>query len=166
MRPASEIIPDLRWRIALLVGAAIAISYLDRQTLPVAIKAVQRDIAISNEQFSLLNTAFLVTYGIMYAIGGRLLDCLGTRAGFVLCMAFWSLACISHGFARSVGMLAASRLFLGAGEGGGFPAATRAVAEWFPVSERSSAMGIINAGTALGAVAAPPLIALILTRST
>src|SRR5262249_44781342 len=59
---------------------------------------------------------------------------------------------------------AASRLLLGAGEGGGFPAATRAVAEWFPVAERSSAMGIINAGTALGAVAAPPLVAAIVSH--
>jgi ACS family hexuronate transporter-like MFS transporter len=151
-----------RWKIAVLVSAAIAISYLDRQTLPVAIKAVQKDIPISNEHFSLLNTAFLITYGLMYAVGGKLLDVLGTRLGFTLCMLFWSLACASHGFALSVGMLAASRLLLGAGEGGGFPAATKAVAEWFPVTERSSAMGIINAGTAIGAVAAPPLIALIL----
>jgi ACS family hexuronate transporter-like MFS transporter len=153
----------LRWKIALLVCAAIAISYLDRQTLPVAIKAIQADIPITNEQFSMLNTAFLLTYGLMYAIGGKLLDMLGTRKGFTLCMLFWSLACASHGFAFSAGALAASRLLLGAGEGGGFPAATRAVAEWFPVSERSVAMGIINAGTALGGVAAPPLIALVLS---
>ena len=61
-------------------------------------------------------------------------------------------------------MLAASRLLLGVGEGGGFPAATRAVAEWFPVDERATAMGIINAGTAVGAVVAPPLIALVLVH--
>lgn len=146
----------------MLVSAAIAISYLDRQTLPVAIKSVQKDIPISNEHFSLLNTAFLITYGLMYAVGGKLLDVLGTRVGFMLCMLLWSVACMSHGLATSVAMLAASRLLLGAGEGGGFPAATKAVAEWFPVRERSSAMGIINAGTAVGAVIAPPLIALIL----
>jgi ACS family hexuronate transporter-like MFS transporter len=161
-RSPSEITRAFRWQIALLVSAAIAISYLDRQTLPVAIKAVQKDIPISNEQFSLLNTAFLITYGLMYAVGGKLLDVLGTRLGFMLCMLFWSLACASHGFAASVTMLVASRLLLGAGEGGGFPAATKAVAEWFPITERSSAMGIINAGTAAGAVMAPPLIALIL----
>ena len=155
---------NFRWKIALLVGAAIAISYLDRQTLPVAIKAVQRDIPISNEQFSWLNTAFLLTYGVMYAVGGRLMDWLGTRTGFALCMIFWSLACASHGLAMTFGVLAASRLLLGAGEGGGFPAATRVVAEWFPVAERSSAMGIINAGTAVGAVAAPPLVAAIVSH--
>ena len=150
----------LRWRIACLVSAAIAVSYLDRQTLPVAIKAIEQDIPITNEQFSFLQSSFLVAYALMYAGGGRLMDVVGTRAGFLMIMLFWSLACASHGLATSVAMLAVSRLLLGMGEGGGFPAATRAVAEWFPVHERSTAMGIINAGTAVGGVVAPPLIAL------
>jgi ACS family hexuronate transporter-like MFS transporter len=153
----------LRWRIAVLVSAAIAISYLDRQTLPIAIKAIEQDIPVTNEQFSLLQSSFLVTYAVMYAAGGKLVDVVGTRAGFLLIMAFWSLACASHGLATSVSMLAVSRLLLGMGEGGGFPAATRAVAEWFPVHERAMAMGIINAGTAVGGVVAPPAIALVLT---
>jgi len=151
-----------RWRIAVLVSAAIAISYLDRQTLPVAVKAIARDIPLSNEQFSYLQSAFLLAYALMYAGGGRLTDALGTRRGFFLIMFFWSLACASHSLAMNFAMLAASRFLLGVGEGGGFPAATRAVAEWFPVSERATAMGIINAGTAVGAVVAPPLIAGIL----
>ena len=152
----------LRWRIAILVGIAIAISYLDRQTLPVAIKAINKDIPLSNQQFSYLQSAFLLSYAFMYAGGGKLTDALGTRRGFTLIMSFWSFACLSHGFATSFAMLAISRFLLGMGEGGGFPAATRVVAEWFPVQERATAMGIINAGTAVGAVAAPPMIALIL----
>jgi ACS family hexuronate transporter-like MFS transporter len=154
----------LRWRIALLVSAAVAISYLDRQTLPWAIKAIQADIPITNQAKAFLDSAFLVAYGLMYLGGGRLLDVLGTKRGFLIVMIFWSLACASHGFAGGVLMLAASRLLLGIGEGGGFPAATRAIAEWFPVNERSTAMGIVNAGTAVGAVIAPPLIAYVLTR--
>jgi ACS family hexuronate transporter-like MFS transporter len=153
----------LRWRIACLVSAAIAISYLDRQTLPVAIKAIQQDIPITNEQFSFLQSSFLITYALMYAGGGKLMDVVGTRRGFLIIMVFWSLACASHGLATSVAMLAVSRMLLGMGEGGGFPAATRAVAEWFPAHERSTAMGIINAGTAVGGVVAPPLIALVLS---
>jgi ACS family hexuronate transporter-like MFS transporter len=163
VEPRREASPTLRWRIAVLVSAAIAISYLDRQTLPVAIKAIEREIPVTNQQFSLLQTAFLVTYAFMYAAGGRLLDALGTRRGFTIIMVFWSLACAGHALATSFGMLAAWRLLLGAGEGGGFPAATRVVAEWFPVKERSTAMGIMNAGTALGMVVAPPMIALLLS---
>jgi ACS family hexuronate transporter-like MFS transporter len=152
----------LRWRIACLVSVAIAISYLDRQTLPVAVKAIEHDIPITNEQFSFLQSSFLVSYALMYAGGGRLVDILGTRTGFLIIMIFWSLACASHALATSVTMLAISRFLLGLGEGGGFPAATRAVAEWFPVRERSTAMGIINAGTAVGGVVSAPLIALVI----
>ena len=155
----------MRWSIALLVSAAIAISYLDRQTLPWAIKAIQADIPFSNQIKAGLDSAFLFTYGLMYLGGGLLLDKLGTRRGFLGIMIFWSLACASHGLAGGVIALAASRLLLGAGEGGGFPAATRAVAEWFPVNDRATAMGIINAGTAVGAVMAPPLIAVVLTNA-
>jgi MFS transporter, ACS family, hexuronate transporter len=144
------------------VSFAIAISYLDRQTLPVAIKAIGKDIPISNEQFSALQSAFLLAYAFMYAGGGKLVDALGTRRGFALIMAFWSLACASHSLAATFGMLAVSRFLLGMGEGGGFPAATRVVAEWFSAKDSATAMGIINGGTAVGAVAAPPLIAVIL----
>jgi ACS family hexuronate transporter-like MFS transporter len=155
----------LRWRVAILVSAAIAISYLDRQTLPVAVLAISRDIPLTNAQFSALQSAFLFAYALMYAGGGKLVDSLGTRRGFMVIMIFWSLACASHGLATGFAMLAASRFLLGMGEGGGFPAATRAVAEWFSTKERATAMGIINAGTAVGAVAAPPLIATILVYS-
>jgi MFS transporter, ACS family, hexuronate transporter len=153
----------LRWKIAVLISAAIAISYFDRQTVPVAIAAIQRDIPISNTQFSQLQAAFLIAYALMYAGGGRLLDALGTRRGFALIMAWWSLACAAHGLANGFAALVVFRLLLGMGEGGGFPAATKAVAEWFPARERSLAMGIINAGTAVGAVLAPPAIAAIIT---
>jgi len=155
----------LRWKMAFLVGSAIAISYLDRQTLPVAIKAIERDIPLSAQGFAFLQSGFLVAYAAMYAGGGWLLDVLGTRLGFMLIMVFWSLACASHSLAANFAMLFASRLLLGMGEGGGFPAATRAVSEWFPARESSLAMGIVNAGTAVGAVAAPPLIALVLVYS-
>jgi MFS transporter, ACS family, hexuronate transporter len=152
----------LRWRIAILVSAAIAVSYLDRQTLPVAIKAISKDIPLSNGQFSDLQSAFLFSYALMYAGGGKLVDVMGTHRGFTVIMLFWSLACASHALATSFLLLATSRFLLGIGEGGGFPAATRAVAEWFPTRERATAMGIVNAGTAVGAILAPPLIAAVL----
>jgi len=159
--PASQ---NVRWQIAILVGAAIAISYLDRQTLPIAIGEIQREFPISNSVKAFLDSAFLITYGLMYVGGGRLMDILGTRRGFLIIMAFWSVACASHGFAGGILMLGSSRLLLGIGEGGGFPAATRVVAEWFPAKDRATAMGIINAGTGVGGVLAPPLIAAIITH--
>jgi ACS family hexuronate transporter-like MFS transporter len=154
----------LRWKMAILITAAIAISYFDRQTLPIAIRAIQREIPVTNTQFSHLQAAFLAAYALMYAGSGKLIDVLGTRKGFLLIMVWWSLACASQGLATSVPILAVSLFLLGMGEGGGFPAATKAMSEWFPARERSTAMGLMNAGTAVGAVAAPPLIALTLAH--
>lgn len=155
----------MRWTMAILIGTAIAISYLDRQTLPVAVQSISRDIPLSHSQFSALQSAFLFTYALMYAGGGKLVDELGTKKGFTVIMLFWSMACASHALATSFTLLLVSRFLLGIGEGGGFPAATRAVAESFSTQERSTAMGIINAGTSVGAVVAPPLIALIILYS-
>jgi MFS transporter, ACS family, hexuronate transporter len=154
-----------RWYPVALVTGAIAISYFDRQTLPVAITAIQRNIPISNEQFSYLQTAFLLSYAALYIGGGKLLDLLGTRRGFTLIMIWWSIACALHGFASGFGLLLGARFLLGMGEGGGFPAAIRVVAEWISPEHRSTAVGIINAGTAVGSVLAPPLIGLVLLHS-
>jgi len=156
---------ERRWYYIGLVAVAIAISYFDRQSLPVAIASIQKNIPLSNQQFSYLGTAFLLTYAAMYVLGGRLLDVLGTRCGFVLIMVGWSLACALHAAASGFGVLLLARLALGAGEGGGFPAATRVVAEWIPAEARSTAMGLINAGTAVGSVLAPPLIGFVLLHS-
>lgn len=155
----------MRWQLAIMVSIAIAISYLDRQTLPVAVHSISKDIPLSNAQFSALQSAFLFSYALMYAGGGKLVDLLGTRRGFTVVMLFWSLACASHALATSFALLVISRFLLGMGEGGGFPAATRAVAEFFPVEQRATAMGIINAGTSVGAVIAPPLIAAIILHA-
>jgi MFS transporter, ACS family, hexuronate transporter len=151
-----------RWHVVAILTSAIAISYLDRQTLPVAIAAIQRDIPVSNVQFSQLQAAFLIAYAVMYAAGGKLIDIWGTKTGFAAIMIVWSAACAGHGLATAFIGLAVCRFLLGMGEGGGFPAATKAVAEWFSPAERSTAMGIINAGTAVGAVLAPPMIAQII----
>lgn len=154
-----------RWYPVILVTGAIAISYFDRQTLPVAIAAIQRNIPISDQQFSYLQTAFLLSYAALYIGGGRLLDVLGTRRGFILIMLWWSIACALHGVASGFGLLLCARFLLGMGEGGGFPAAIRVVAEWISPEHRSTAVGIINAGTAVGSVLAPPLIGIVLLHS-
>ena len=104
-----------RWYPVVLVTVAIAISYFDRQTLPVAIAAIQRNIPISDQQFSYLQTAFLLSYAALYIGGGRLLDALGTRRGFMLIMLWWSIACALHGFASGFGLTAVCALPAGHG---------------------------------------------------
>lgn len=154
-------IKNFRWWIAILLALATALNYLDRQSLPVVIKEIQKTIPITDIDYSYLQMAFLLAYGIMYAVGGRILDVLGTRVGYTIMIVWWSFANMLQGLVSSVLGLGVARFFLGIGEGGGFPGSAKAVSEWFPPKERSFAFGIFNTGSSLGAVIAPPLIALI-----
>lgn len=153
----------LRWWIAGLLSAATALNYLDRQNLPLVITEIQKTIPISNQTYSELQFLFLLAYGIMYAGGGRIVDVLGTRTGYALMIAWWSLANAAHGMVAGAAGLAAARFALGLGEGGGFPSCSKAVSEWFPAHERSFAFGLFNTGSSIGAVIAPPMIAGIVT---
>ncbi len=151
-----------RWWIALLLFSATAINYLDRLALPASESAIRVDIPISDAEYARLGAFFLAAYATMYVVGGRLMDWLGTRWGYAVTFTFWSAASMATGFATSVGGLAACRFLLGIGEGGSFPGAGKAVAEWFPAQERSFAFGIFNTGSALGSVLAVPLAVLII----
>ena len=154
-------IRNLRWWIAGLLASASALSYLDRQSLPVAVVEIQKTIPITDKEYSWLVALFLLSYGLMYAVGGRIIDLLGTRRGYAIMITWWSLATLLHGFVNNVLELGIARFLLGMGEGGGFPGSAKAVSEWFPTEERSFAFGIFNTGSSLGAVVAPPLIAFV-----
>ena len=154
-------VKNLRWWIVGLLAAATALNYLDRQNLPVVVVELQKEIPLTEKQFALLQSLFLMAYGIMYAGGGKIIDWLGTRAGYAVMIVWWSAANFMHGIVTSVLQLGVFRFLLGMGEGGGFPGSAKAVSEWFPPKERSFAFGIFNTGSSVGAVVAPPLIALI-----
>lgn len=156
-------IKNFRWWVAGLLALATALNYLDRQTLPVVIGELKKTIPIDSSQYGMINSIFLFAYGTMYAIGGRLIDILGSKRGLAIMVAWWSVSNIMHGFVSSVLGLGIVRFLLGIGEGGGFPGSAKAVSEWFSAKERSLAFGIFNTGSSIGAVVAPPLIALIIT---
>jgi len=156
-------IPNLRWWIAVLLAVATAINYLDRQNLPVVITEIQKSIPISISEYARLQSLFLLAYGLMYIVGGRIIDVLGTRAGYAVMIVWWSTANALHGVVTSAAQLGVARFALGLGEGGGFPGSAKAVSEWFPARERSLAFGLFNTGSSVGAVIAPALIATIAT---
>lgn len=154
-------IRNLRWWVAGFLACVTALSYLDRQSFPVAVTEIQKYIPLSNRQYSELQMLFLLAYAVMYAGGGKVADWLGTRLGYSILILWWSAATILHGLVSTVFGLGVARFLLGLGEGGGFPCSAKAVSEWFPPEERAFAFGIFNTGSSVGAVVAPPLIALI-----
>ena len=70
----------------------------------------------------------LVSYAVMFLLGGRLMDLAGTRQGMALSVGLWSVASALHAGARNAWQLGACRFLLGMGEGGCFPGAAKAVA--------------------------------------
>ena len=141
---------------------ATVINYLDRQTLSVAAPVLRDQFHMSNVEYSRVVFAFLLAYTIMNGVSGPLIDKLGTRLGYALCIAWWSVAAILHAFARGALSLGAFRFLLGMGEAGNWPAGVKVVAEWFPPRERAMACGIFNSGSSVGAILAPPVVAFIL----
>jgi ACS family hexuronate transporter-like MFS transporter len=148
----------LRWLMIGFAFAATVINYLDRQTLSVVAPALRTEFGMSNEAYGYVLSAFMLAYTVANGLSGPLLDRLGTRLGYALCMAWWSTASILHAWARGPWSLAGLRFLLGMGEAGNWPAAVKVVSEWFPAEERAFAAGIFNSGAAIGAIAAPPLV--------
>lgn len=141
---------------------ATVINYLDRQTLSVAAPVLRDQFHMSNVAYSRVLFAFLLAYTIMNGVSGPLIDRLGTRLGYALCIAWWSVAALLHGFARGAVSLGVFRFLLGIGEAGNWPAAIKVVAEWFPENERALACGIFNSGSSVGAILAPPIVAFLI----
>ncbi len=138
--------------------AATVLNYLHRLSFNyLAANGYLRDL-IPDDAFGYIATCFFIAYLISNAVSGFVIDKLGTRLGYSICMAFWTTAGILHALARSPFQFGIFRFMLGIGEAGNWPAAIKLTSEWFPPEERSTASGIFNSGAAAGAVIAPLLI--------
>jgi ACS family hexuronate transporter-like MFS transporter len=129
--------------------------YMDRQILGILAPTLQKDVGWNEIQYANIVTAFQAAYAVGLVVFGRLIDFVGTGRGYALSVILWSVAAAAHGLARSVFGFGVARAFLGLGEAGNFPAAIKAVAEWFPRRERALATGLFNSGANVGAVLAP-----------
>lgn len=136
---------------------ATALSFLDRQVLSISIIRIKEYFLISDIEYGFINTGFLISYAIMFTVGGILIDRYGSRLGLAFSVGIWSIATLLHSFANNAFQFGMFRFFLGVGEGGAFPGVIKAVVEWVPKQRQALANGIAIGGAALGAVVAPPL---------
>lgn len=148
-----------RWWIAILLCAVTTIGYVDRLALSVAAPLIRTRFNFTNEEYGLITFAFLATYAAGQLLLGPLIDRLGSRRSLSLAVTWWSVASALHALAGSVAGFFGARAALGLTEAVNFPAAYKVIAEWFPRAERSLASSFVTAGTGIGAIIAPPLIA-------
>jgi len=147
-----------RWVVCSLLFFATTINYIDRQILALLKEILDQQIGWTNEQFGWVNSAFQIAYGVGLLGFGWFVDRFGPKIGYAVSIAAWSIAAASHALVGSVGGFLAARSALGLGEGGNFPSAVKAVALWFPKSERAFAISIFNSGTNAGALIAPAVV--------
>ncbi|NWG14780.1 MAG: MFS transporter [Acidobacteria bacterium] len=144
-----------RWVVVALLFLATTINYIDRAVLGVLKPLLEEELGWTQVDYGWIVTAFQITYALGYISAGRLFDTIGVRVGYFLSVSLWSLAAMAHAAVRSVWGFSLARAGLGLAEGGNFPAAIKAVTEWFPKEERAFATGVFNAGSNVGAVACP-----------
>ncbi len=153
--PHSPKIGRYRWRICALLFFATTINYMDRQIFGLLAPVLQVKIGWTEIQYGYIVTGFQAAYAMGLLFMGGFIDRVGTRLGYAVAIAVWSLSAMAHSLVRSAFGFGVVRFALGLGESGNFPAAIKTVAEWFPKKERALATGIFNGGANFGAIVAP-----------
>ncbi len=151
-------IRGMRWWIIVLLFLAAVLNYIDRQTLSALAPTIQIDLDMDDQAYANVINIFLIAYTIAYLISGRIADKIGTRASLFFFVAWWSFFNMLTALSRGVTSLSFYRFGLGLGEAGIWPAASKAVSEWFPAKERALAIGLYTMGATIGATMAPYIV--------
>jgi ACS family hexuronate transporter-like MFS transporter len=151
-------ISNLRWWIGGLLFASTVINYIDRQTLSVLAPYLKQQYGWNNQNFATIVIAFRAAYSVGQTVSGRLIDRIGTRKGLTITVIWYSIAAMLTSLAGGLRSFAFFRFLLGAGESANWPAATKAVAEWFPKKERGWAVALFDSGSSIGGAIAPLLV--------
>ena len=151
----------VRWWVCGMLFTATVISYVDRQTMSVAVPVIAQEYDLTNEQVGRILASFLLAYAFGQLLAGKFLDWVGSRAGFAISITFWSLANVLTATVTRVWGFSFFRFMLGLGEAGNYPGGVKVVTEWFPPHERAFAGGVFTSGASIGAVIAAPLVATI-----
>ena len=149
---------NYRWTICTLLFLATTINYVDRQILSLVKPILDVELGWSNEEFGIVNAVFQGTYGFGLLFFGWFVDRYGSKVGYAISIVAWSLAAMGHSVVSTVTGFMIARAALGVSEGGNFPSAIKATAQWFPKRERAYATSIFNAGTNVGAILAPAIV--------
>lgn len=151
-------IPSLRWWIGLLLFASTVINYIDRQTLSLLAPYLKLEYHWTNSDYANIAIAFRVAYSIGQTAFGRLMDRIGTRRGLTLSVIWYSTISMLTSLATGFSSFTAFRFLLGTGESANWPAASKAVSEWFPKRERALATALYDSGSSIGGAVAPFLV--------
>jgi len=149
-KPGATRVGHARWLVCLLLFLAATVNYVDRNSLSVLKTTLQQALGWNDADYGWVTFGFTAAYALVPVLAGRMVDRLGVKRALALGVTLWSLACIGHGLVRTVLAFAVMRFLLGSAESVNFPAAVKAIGQWFPQKERTFATGLFNSGTNVG----------------
>lgn len=149
---------SFRWMILFMLFAATTINYLDRQILSILKPILDHELGWTDAQYGMIMSIFQASYAVGLTMFGWIIDKYGARMGFAISIVWWSVGALCHAFAIGVKSMGLSRIVLGLGEGGNFPASIKTVTNWFSSGERVFATTLFNSGANVGALVAPATI--------
>ena len=147
-----------RWVICAFLFAATALNYVDRQTIGFLKPGLSAQYGWDQQDYADIVFWFMVAYALGYVTFGRIIDKIGAKLGYSIAVVIWTCAHLACAMVGSLTGFKLTQAALGLGQSGNFPAALKAVAEWFPQRERALANGIFNAGSNVGAILTPIIV--------
>jgi len=156
-----------RWKIACLLCAVAMVNFFQRVNISVAGDSIMKAFHLSQTQMGSVFSAFVLGYTLFQVPGGMLADRFGPRQVLGWATLSWGLFTFLTGAAGKISMLTGVsilnalivlRFLFGLCQGPMFPASGRAVANWFPPTERARANGVAITGISVGSFLMPPLV--------
>lgn len=150
---------NVRWVVAFMMWAAIAINYIDRTVLSAAAPYITEEFNLTAGQMGIIMSGFFWSYALLQLPSGWSADKYGQKKTLGFAVVWWSVATALTGLATGFKSLLGLRVALGVGEAAAYPSNAGIAAKWFPKKERATVAGIFDSGSKFGGAVAMPLIA-------
>lgn len=150
---------NVRWVVAFMMWAAIAINYIDRTVLSAAAPYITEEFNLTAGQMGIIMSGFFWSYALLQLPSGWAADKYGQKKTLGFAVVWWSVATALTGLATGFKSLLGLRVALGVGEAAAYPSNAGIAAKWFPKKERATVAGIFDSGSKFGGAVAMPLIA-------
>ncbi|SDD11752.1 MFS transporter, ACS family, D-galactonate transporter [Cupriavidus sp. YR651] len=153
----------VRWKIFLMMLFLIAINYIDRASLSVAMPLIAKEFDLTPTMQGLILSAFFWTYALMQVPGGMLADKYKPRVVIACATVFWGVFQAMAALCTSSFTLLLTRLGLGAAEAPIYPAGGKLNAIWMTQNERGRGATLLDGGAPLGAALGAIIITWLIT---
>lgn len=162
MTPSTSptLVSPLRWWVCALLLLATTLNYMDRVALNQTINKIMAEFGLDDRQYSRLESAFAVAFGVGTLLAGWLVDRVNVRWVYPVVVFGWSVAGFLTGYATGFLSLLACRVALGLFEAGNWPCGIRTVRTVVRPEERSLGNSLFGSGTAIGAIITPQVVLL------